>query len=125
MAYGWNKEARAAERVLILKSHLLAEVCVQRTGDLGRPLTASSVPLKALGNSLPLASALLSIPAHALGLKKNRCGTLCASSNMSNKEDSFPSLGNAEVLSVQHSVGEPIPEFCQRPENGTKVSPSS
>jgi hypothetical protein len=29
------------------------------------------------------------------------------------------------VLSVQHSVGEPIPEFDQRPEEGTKVPPSS
>ena len=28
-------------------------------------------------------------------------------------------------MSVQHSVGEPIPEFDQRPEEGTKVPPSS
>jgi hypothetical protein len=33
-------------------------------------------------------------------------------------------LGNSEVPSVQHSVGEPVPEFDQRPEEGSK-RPSS
>jgi hypothetical protein len=43
---------------------------------------------------------------------------------MSDNEHTAASLGHSEVLSVQHSVGEPIPEFDQPPEDGTKV-PSS
>jgi len=43
---------------------------------------------------------------------------------MSDNEDATTSLWDSEVLSVEHSVGEPIPEFSQRPEEGTKV-PSS
>jgi hypothetical protein len=41
---------------------------------------------------------------------------------MSDKEDAAAALGNSEVLSVQHSVGEPIPEVSQRPDNGTHIS---
>jgi hypothetical protein len=44
---------------------------------------------------------------------------------MRDNEDSTTALGYSEVLSVQHSVGEPIPEFDQRPEEGTKVPASS
>lgn len=40
---------------------------------------------------------------------------------MSDKEDATASLGHSEVLSVQHSVGEAIPELSHRPEDGTKV----
>jgi hypothetical protein len=50
---------------------------------------------------------------------------------MSDKEHTASSLGNgirvavhSGILCVQHSVGEPIPEFAQRPEEGSK-SPSS
>jgi hypothetical protein len=43
---------------------------------------------------------------------------------MSDKEDATTSLGNSKVLSVQDSVGEPIPEFPKRPEDGAKC-PSS
>lgn len=41
---------------------------------------------------------------------------------MSDNEDSTASLGDSHVLSVQHAVGVPIPEFSQRPEDGTHVS---
>jgi hypothetical protein len=34
-------------------------------------------------------------------------------------------LWYSKVLSVKHPIGEPIPEFDQRPEEGTKVPPSS
>ena len=37
---------------------------------------------------------------------------------MSDKEDAAASLGNSEVLSVQNSVGEAIPELSHRPEDG-------
>jgi len=40
---------------------------------------------------------------------------------MSDNEHTLASLGQAEVLSVENSVGEPIPELAQRPEDGTKV----
>jgi hypothetical protein len=47
---------------------------------------------------------------------------------MSDNEHTPSSLGNcsgkavhSHVLSVKHSVGEPIPEFAQAPEKGTKV----
>jgi hypothetical protein len=43
---------------------------------------------------------------------------------MRDNEDSTATLRDSEVLSVQHSVGEPIPEFSKRPEKGTKVPPS-
>jgi hypothetical protein len=50
---------------------------------------------------------------------------------MSDKEHTPPSLRDSpakpvhsHVLSVKHSVGEPIPEFAQAPEYGTKI-PSS
>jgi hypothetical protein len=39
-------------------------------------------------------------------------------------EHTSATLGDSKPLSVQNSVGEPIPEFCQRPEEGAKV-PSS
>jgi hypothetical protein len=40
---------------------------------------------------------------------------------MSNNKDSSAPLWDSEVTSVQHSIGPPIPEFNQRPEEGTKV----
>src|SRR5690606_27840575 len=43
---------------------------------------------------------------------------------MSDNEHTAASLGQSEVLSVQRSVGPPIPELLQRPEEGSKV-PSS
>lgn len=42
---------------------------------------------------------------------------------MSDNEHTLPSLGDAEVLSVQNSVGDPIPEVCQAPEDGTHCPP--
>jgi hypothetical protein len=39
-------------------------------------------------------------------------------------EDSTAALGNSEMLCVQHSVGPPIPELAQRPEEGSQ-DPSS
>jgi len=46
-----------------------------------------------------------------------------ASSKASDNERTTTALGHSEILSVQRSVGEPIPEFSQRPEEGTKVRP--
>jgi hypothetical protein len=57
-------------------------------------------------------------------LKKNRCGTSPVS-KVSDNEHTAAALGHSEVLSVKNSVGEPIPEFDQAPENGTKVPSAS
>jgi hypothetical protein len=43
-------------------------------------------------------------------------------SKMPDKEDAAAALGNSEELSVQNSVGDPIPEFRQRPDDGTHVA---
>jgi hypothetical protein len=59
-----------------------------------------------------------------LALKKYRCGRSPVS-KVSDNEHTAASLGHSEPLSVQHSVGEPIPELSQRPEEGTKVPSSS
>jgi hypothetical protein len=83
-------------------------------------MVCSNAAFSAGGNALPLRSALLRIPAHAVGLKKNLCGSTPVSKTRDN-EDSTAALRDSEVLSVQHSVSEPIPEFDQRPEEGTKV----
>jgi hypothetical protein len=39
---------------------------------------------------------------------------------MSDNEDAPASLGYSEILSVKNSVGDPIPEFDQHPEEGSK-----
>ena len=43
---------------------------------------------------------------------------------MCNNEDATTTLGHSEELSVQNSVSDPVPEVCQRPEDGAK-RPSS
>jgi hypothetical protein len=63
------------------------------------------------------------MPLQAVALKKNRCGTSPVS-KMSDNEHTFPSLGQVEVLSVQASVGPPIPDEAQAPEEGREISPS-
>jgi hypothetical protein len=63
------------------------------------------------------------MPRQAVLLKKYRCGTSPVS-KISDNEHAAASLWNSEELSVQNSVGEPIPEFAHCPENGAK-RPSS
>jgi hypothetical protein len=83
------------------------------------------------GRTFARFSARRRIPAHAFGLKKNRCGTAEVSTSTSDNEDTLPSLGDGTrvavhsgVLSVQDPVGPPIPEVFQPPEEGSK-RPSS
>src|SRR5438270_6647914 len=64
------------------------------------------------------------MPEQALGLKKYLSGTESVSKTADN-EDTAAALGHSEVLSVQHSVGEPIPELRQRPEHGAHVPSAS
>ena len=63
-----------------------------------------------------------STPEAALGVKKYPFGTIDSSAvEMSDEKDPTASLGHSVVLSVQHPVGELIPELSQRPDEGTKV----
>lgn len=63
------------------------------------------------------------MPLQAVALKKYCRGSSPVSKTCDN-EDATAALGNSEVLSVKNSVGEPIPEFDQHPEEGAKI-PSS
>jgi hypothetical protein len=76
-----------------------------------------------MGKSLPLFSARRMIPLQAVALKKYRCGSSPVSKTSDNEDATAP-LWNSKVLSVQDSVGPPVPELPQPSENGTKV-PSS
>jgi hypothetical protein len=64
------------------------------------------------------------MPRQAVALKKNRRGTSPVS-KVPDNEHTAASLGHSEELSVKHSVGEPVPEFDQAPEDGTKIPSSS
>jgi hypothetical protein len=87
------------------------------------PATLASAAARRSGNFFFRFSARRSIPAQAFALKKYRCGTAPVS-KMSHNEDATASLGHSEELSVQHSPGATIPEFRQRPDDGSNV-PSS
>ena len=82
--------------------------------------TCSNAVCSKGGNDLARFAARRSIPAQAFALKKYRCGRSPVS-KMSDNEDSTASLGDSKELSVQHSPGATIPEFRQRPEDGSKV----
>jgi hypothetical protein len=60
------------------------------------------------------------MPLQAVALKKNRCGTSPVS-KISDNEHTAAALWYSEVLSVKNPVGEPIPDFPQRPEEGAKI----
>jgi hypothetical protein len=87
------------------------------------PATATRAASKRAGNFLFRFFALRRIPAQARGVKKYCCGTTPVS-KISDKEDATPSLGHSVIFRVQDPVGPPVPEFCQRPEDGAK-RPSS
>ena len=88
-----------------------------------RTTVSSKASRNGSGNFRPLFLARRRIPRQAVALKKNRRGG-SPISKISNKEDATAPLGNSKVLSVKNSVGEPIPELPQRPEDGSK-RPSS
>lgn len=77
-----------------------------------------SAESSASGSTRSRRSARRKIPDAAFGLKQyfRRSGAV---SKMSDNDDTTASLGDSEVLSVQHSVGEAIPAFAQPPEDGT------
>lgn len=110
-------EAGAAKRVSYLEMSRGGAVCI------GSVTAFSSARFKASGNARPLRAARARIPAQARALKKYRCGTLPGSTSTADNEHALASLGQSEVLSVQDSVGPPIPELAQPSEEGTKGSP--
>jgi hypothetical protein len=64
------------------------------------------------------------MPAAALAERKN-LGWIGPVSKMSDNEDSTAALRNSCVLRVEGPIGPLVPEFAQRPEEGTKVPSSS
>jgi hypothetical protein len=90
---------------------------------LGDSVAWTNAAFRAGGNSFPLLSALLNIPAQAFWLKKNRCGR-SPISKISDKYASAASLRDSEVFSVKRSVGDMIPEVSQRPDKGGEIGPS-
>jgi len=66
-------------------------------------------------------SARRRIPSQARLVKKYRCGNSPVS-RISDNEDTAASLGNSEILAVQNSPREPIPELPQRFEEDAEVS---
>ena len=76
---------------------------------------------------MPRFTARRRIPRQAFAVKKYRCGTSPVS-KMSDNEHTAASLWDSpreaecsHVLSVQHSIGEAIPEFDHPAEDGAKV----
>jgi len=84
------------------------------------PAALISANRKGVGNSFPRFSARRRMPLQAVLLKKYRCGTSPVSKTSDN-EHASAALWNSEILSVKNSVGEPIPDFPQRPEEDTKI----
>src|SRR5690606_37851667 len=89
--------------------------------------TDSKASIKGAGNSFPRLAARRRIPAHALAVKKYRCGSSPVS-KISDNEHTPPSVWDgsrkaacSDELSVKDSVGPPIPEFAQPPEEGSKI----
>ena len=79
-----------------------------------------SARIKGCGSDLPRFSARRSIPAHAVPLKKNRCGIEPVSSTCDN-EYTAASLGQSEILGVQGP-----PSDCARGSiHSTSVRPFS
>ena len=94
---------------------------IAQVGDVGKVVPAFvNSRLNRAGSATPCFMARFAIPAKALLLKKN-CGGTTPVSSISDHEDSTACLGHSEELSVQDSVGEAIPEFFHRPEDGAKV----
>lgn len=88
--------------------------CRERVHE--RDASAVSAEANGSGRARLRFSARRRIPRAALGLKKNLRGTL--RSRMADKEDTTPSLCHSGPSSVQHSVGDAIPQFPQRPDDG-------
>jgi len=72
------------------------------------------------GIGLPSSSACFSIERAYIGLKQYS-GSCCSVSIISDNEHPTAPLRDSEVLRVKHTPGPPIPEFAQRPENGSQI----
>src|SRR5438876_4410862 len=77
------------------------------------------------GNARPRFVARRRIPFAARGLKKNRLGNVAESSKTCDKEHALASLGEAEILAVQHAPCPHIPALVQLMEDDSEVKSSS
>jgi hypothetical protein len=82
-------------------------------------INATRAASKCVGNFLPRLSARRSIPAAAFGLKEYFGWAW--GSKMSDNVDTAASLGDSEVLAVQHSPRQAIPEVGKRFEDRAHV----
>jgi hypothetical protein len=76
------------------------------------------------GIFLPFLSARRRIPAHALRLKKYRCGTLPIGSKTSDKKHASPSLRYSPKLAVENRPCERIPEPIKGGEEASEILPA-
>ena len=122
--YARDKRSPAPGPVFARVGSLAAQGVRYVKGTPSAPATARSAASRWTGNFLPRRAARRRIPAQARALKKYRGWTSPVTKTRDN-EHALPALGQSEILSVQNSVGEPIPEFDQAPEDGTKVPSAS
>jgi hypothetical protein len=78
--------------------------------------------LKGGNRFLPIRAARLRQPLAAFGLKKYLRGTFPVSITPDNV-DSTTRLGDSEVFAIKHTPSDAIPEFGQRPEYNSEISP--
>jgi hypothetical protein len=108
---------------------------VSTQGSYGVLETASSAAFSIGGSDLPRLSARLKMPLQAFADSEylGGSGPVSSTSLKEATDDEHPAAAlrdgsgpspHSHVLSVQDSVGPPIPEFAQRPEEGAKI-PSS
>ena len=96
----------------------------QGAGVVPEAATDSNAASSSGGSARPRRDARRKIPWQAFGLKEYLCRCAPVVSKTSDNDDSTAALGDSEMASVQHSVGEPIPALSQGPEDGSHV-PSS
>ena len=120
-------------RVNFRCAHACRSLCRQGSNNFRESMFAacSNACFSIGGSAFPLRSARRRIPMHAFALKENLGGTFTVSKTSDNEHTS-PALRDgtgmpvcSAPLSVQDPVGPPIPQFPQRPEEGTKVPSAS
>jgi hypothetical protein len=105
---------------LVERDHAVDRVRVLRVPARGScDATASSAAFSATGSSRPRLLARLRIPRHARGLKKYRGGRSPVS-KISDKKDTLASLGESEMLRIEHSPRHTVPELVQRSEEASE-----
>ena len=107
----------AAQRVDVHGDYGVVSSAVAGASD--APATCCKTWRSIIGSSFPRFSARRKIPRQAFAVKQYR-RRWSPISKVSDNDNTPPPLGHSVELSVKNAVGEPIPEFPQAPEEGTK-----